>query len=165
MGHHRGAVGDLAMCCRLQVDHGRPVVEIRDHEVRQQAGVGAAGADDLDGGLRVLGYLGQAIELASHDFAAADGAVQDALVEDAPELGRTRSVQNCLAGQTGGYLLVEVVEVPAGRALRIARAYSSVCSRPGTTSGSYQRRTVAWASMSAHSWNQPYRRCFWPFFR
>ena len=24
---------------------------------------------------------------------------------------------------------------------------------------------VAWASMSAHSWNQPYRRCFWPFFR
>jgi hypothetical protein len=26
-------------------------------------------------------------------------------------------------------------------------------------------RTVAWASMSAHSWNQPYRRCFWPFFR
>ena len=55
--------------------------------------------------------------------------------------------------------------LPSGRALRIARAYSSVWSRPGTTSGSYQRRTVAWASMSAHSWNQPYRRCFWPFFR
>jgi len=40
--------------------------------------------------------------------------VQDALVEDAPELGRTRSVQNCLAGQTGGYLLVEVVQVAVG---------------------------------------------------
>jgi hypothetical protein len=42
----------------------------------------------------------------SHDLAAADGAVQDALVEDAPELGRARSVRNCLAGQTRGYLLV-----------------------------------------------------------
>jgi hypothetical protein len=41
-----------------------------------------------------------------HHLAAADGAVQDALVEDAPELGRTRSVQDCLAGQAGGYLLV-----------------------------------------------------------
>jgi hypothetical protein len=74
--------------------------------VRQQAGVGAAGADDLDGGFGVLRHLGQAVELASHHLAAADGEVQDALVEDAPELGRTRSVQNCLAGQTGGYLLV-----------------------------------------------------------
>jgi hypothetical protein len=44
--------------------------------------------------------------LAKAYLAAADGAVQDALVEDAPELGRTRSVQNFLAGQTGGYLLV-----------------------------------------------------------
>jgi hypothetical protein len=74
--------------------------------VRQQAGVGAARSDDLNRGLRVLGYFGQAVELASHDLAAADGAVQDALVEDAPELGRTRSVQDCLAGQAGGYLLV-----------------------------------------------------------
>ena len=56
--------------------------------------------------LGVLRYLGQAVELASHDLAAADGAVQDALVEDAPELGRTRSGQNCLAGQTAGYLFV-----------------------------------------------------------
>ncbi len=40
--------------------------------------------------------------------------MQDAFVEDAPELGRTRSVQNCLTGQPGGYLLVEVVEVPVG---------------------------------------------------
>ena len=127
--------------------------------------MGAAGADDLDGGLRVLCYFGQVVELASHDLAAADGAVQDAFVEDAPELGRTRSVQNCLPGQTGGYLLVEVVQVPVGAGARIARAYSSVCSRPGTTSGSYQRRTVARASMSAHCWNQPYRRCLWPFFR
>jgi hypothetical protein len=54
----------------------------------------------------VLRNLGQAVELASHDLAAADGAVQDALVEDAPELGRTRSVQNCLAAQAGSYLLV-----------------------------------------------------------
>jgi hypothetical protein len=36
----------------------------------------------------------------------ADGAAQDAFVEDAPELGRTRSVQNCLARETGCYLLV-----------------------------------------------------------
>ncbi len=41
-------------------------------------------------------------------------AVQDAFVEDAPELGRTRSVQNGLAGQTGGYLLVQVVQVAVG---------------------------------------------------
>ena len=54
----------------------------------------------------MLRHFGEAVELASHDLAAADGAVQDALVEDAPELGRTRSVQNCLSGQTGGYLLV-----------------------------------------------------------
>ena len=109
-----GAVGDLALSCRLQVDHGRLAVEVRDHEVRQQARVGAAGADDLDGGLGVLGYFGQAVELASHHLAAAEGAVQDALVEDAPELGGTRSVQNCLAGQPGGYLLVEVVQVAVG---------------------------------------------------
>jgi hypothetical protein len=57
--------------------------------------------------------------LAKAYLAAADGAVQDALDEDAPELGRTRSVQNCPAGQTGGYLLVQVA---VGRALRIARA-------------------------------------------
>ena len=37
--------------------------------------------------------------------------------------------------------------LPSGRADRIARAYSLVWSRPGTTSGSYQRRTVAWDSM------------------
>ncbi len=40
--------------------------------------------------------------------------MQDAFVEDAPELGRTRSAQNCLAGQTGGYLLVEVLQVAVG---------------------------------------------------
>ena len=74
----------------------------------------AAGADDLDGGLGVLGYLGQAVEPASHHLAAADGAMQDAFVEDAPELGRTRSARNCLPGQTGGYLLVEVVQVAVG---------------------------------------------------
>ncbi len=76
--------------------------------------MGAAGADDLDGGPRVLRYLGQAVELAPHHLAAAEGAVQHALVEDAPELRRTRSAQNCLAGQTGGYLLVEVVQVAVG---------------------------------------------------
>jgi len=70
----------------------------------------ATGADDLDGGLGVLGCFGQAVELAPHHLAAAGGAVQDALVEDAPELGRARSVQNCLAGQAGGYLLGEVVQ-------------------------------------------------------
>jgi len=53
----------------------------------------------------VLGYLGQAVELAAHHLAAADGALEYAFVEDAPELGRTRSVQNCLPGQTGGYVL------------------------------------------------------------
>ena len=72
----------------------------------EQARVGATSPDDLDRGLRVLRHLGQAVELAPHHLAAADGAVQDALVEDAPELGRTRSVQNCLPGQPGGYLLV-----------------------------------------------------------
>jgi hypothetical protein len=48
----------------------------------------------------------QAATLASHGLSAADGAVQDSLVEDVPELGCTRSVQNCLASQTGGCLLV-----------------------------------------------------------
>ena len=62
----------------------------------------------------MLGYFGEAVGLASHDLAAAGGAVQDAFVEDAPELGRTRSARNCLPGQAGGYLLVEVVQVPAG---------------------------------------------------
>ena len=40
--------------------------------------------------------------------------MQDALVEDAPELGRTRSARNGLPGQTSGYVLVEVVQVPVG---------------------------------------------------
>ena len=40
--------------------------------------------------------------------------MQDAFVEDAPELGRVRSVQYCLAGQAGGYLLVEVGQVAVG---------------------------------------------------
>ena len=43
---------------RLQVDHGWLAIQVCDNEVCQQACVGAAGADDLDGGLRVLGYLG-----------------------------------------------------------------------------------------------------------
>ena len=96
------------------VDHRRLAVEIGNDEPAEQACVGAAGADDLDGGFGVLGYFGQAVELASHDLGAAGGAVQDAFAEDAPELGRTRSARNCLAGQAGGYLLVEVVQVPAG---------------------------------------------------
>ena len=112
----------------------------------------------------MLRHLGQAVELASHHLAAADGAVQDAFVEDAPELGRTRSVQNCLAGQPGGYLLVEVVEVPVGAGAEDRAGILLGRQQAGTTSGSYQRRTVAWASMSAHCWNQPYRRCLWPFF-
>ena len=62
----------------------------------------------------MLGYLGQVVKLALHDLAAADGAVQDALVEYAPELGGTRSAQNGLAGQPGGYLLVQVLQVAVG---------------------------------------------------
>jgi len=49
---------------------------------------------------------GSASPFPSQTLPAADGAVQDAFVEDVPELGRTRSVQNCLTGQTGGYLLI-----------------------------------------------------------
>ena len=98
-------------------------------------------------------------------LAAADGAVQDALVEDAPELGRTRSVKIACRAKRAATCSSRSSRLPSGRADRIARAYSSVCSRPGTTSGSYQRRIVAWASMSAHCWNQRYRRCLWPFFR
>ena len=40
--------------------------------------------------------------------------MQDAFVEDAPELRRTRSVQNCLAGQAGDDPFVEVVQVAVG---------------------------------------------------
>ena len=55
----------------------------------------------------MLGYFGQAAELASHYLGAADGAVQHAVVEDAPELGRTLfGSENRPTGQTGGYLLV-----------------------------------------------------------
>ena len=43
----------------------------------------------------VLRYFSHPVELASHDLAAADGAVQDALVEDAPELS---SAPNTPAG-------------------------------------------------------------------
>jgi hypothetical protein len=59
----------------LQVGHGRLAVEIGDDEPTEQACVGVAGAGDLDGGLRVLGYFGQAEQLASPDLAAADGAM------------------------------------------------------------------------------------------
>jgi hypothetical protein len=51
MSCHGGAVGGVAFGRRLQVDHRRPGVEVRDHEVGEQARVGAGGADDLDGGL------------------------------------------------------------------------------------------------------------------
>ena len=64
--------------------------------------------------LGVLRYPGQAVELASHDLGTADGAVPDALAGDAPELGRTRSVRIGLPGQAGGYLLVQVLQVPVG---------------------------------------------------
>ena len=40
--------------------------------------------------------------------------VQDALVQDAPQLGRVRAVQHRLPGQPRGYLLVEVVQVAVG---------------------------------------------------
>ncbi len=40
--------------------------------------------------------------------------MQDAFVEDAPELGRTRSARNGLPGQPGGSLLVEDVQVAVG---------------------------------------------------
>jgi hypothetical protein len=80
MGGHGGAVGDVAFGRRLQVRDGRPGVEVRDDESAEQARVGADGADDLDGGLGVFGHLRQAVELAAHNLAAADGAVQDALV-------------------------------------------------------------------------------------
>ena len=101
--------------------------------------------------------LGQ--ELPRPVFAKKPDAAED------PETARIRSA--LLAGVSA--------ETPGGQARalladlvdwhRIGRAYSSVCSRPGTTSGSYQRRAAAWASMPAHCWNQPYRRCLWPFFR
>ena len=58
MSYRRGAVCDVPLRCCLQVDHWWLAVEVRDHEVRQQASVGAAGGDDLDGGLGVLGYFG-----------------------------------------------------------------------------------------------------------
>ena len=127
--------------------------------------MGAAGADDLDGGLGVLGHFGQAVELASHDLAAADGAVQDAFVEDAPELGRTRSVQNCLAGQTGGYLLVEVVQVAVGAGAEDRAGVVLGLEQAGDDERLVPAQDGGRASMSAHSWNQPYRRCFWPLFR
>ena len=50
---------------------------------------GRAGGADLDAGSAV---------------AAADGPVQDALVQDAPELGRVRAVQYRLPGQPRGDL-------------------------------------------------------------
>jgi hypothetical protein len=80
MTYRRGAVGDLAFRCCLQVRHRGLAVEIGNDEPAEQAGVGAARSDDLDRGLRVLRYLGQVVELAAHDLGAADGAVQDALV-------------------------------------------------------------------------------------
>jgi hypothetical protein len=74
--------------------------------VGKQASMSVASPNYLDGGPRVLGYLSEAIQLAAHDLGTADGAVQDAFVEDAPELGGTRSVQYFLSGQAGGDLLV-----------------------------------------------------------
>ena len=106
MIYRRGAVGDYSLRSCLQVGHGWLAFEIAEDEPAEQAGVGAARSDDLDRGLGVLRYFGQVVELAAHDFGAADGAVQDALVEDAPELGGARSVQDGLAGEAGGYLLV-----------------------------------------------------------
>ena len=76
----------------------------------------------------MLGYLGQVVKLALHDLAAADGAVQDALVEDAPELGRTRSVQNGLSGQPGGYLLLQVLQVAVGAGGQDRSASVGICS-------------------------------------
>ena len=102
---------------------------------------------------------------AAHHLAAADGAVQDAFVEDAPELGRTRSVQNGLAGQPGGYLLIEVVQVAVGAGGQ---------DRAGILFGLQQARDDERLVPAQHrgpgfdadpSWNQPYRRCLWPFFR
>jgi hypothetical protein len=40
--------------------------------------------------------------------------MQHAFVEDGPELGGTRSVQNGLPGHTGGHLLLQLSQVPIG---------------------------------------------------
>ena len=47
------------MRCRLQVNHRRLAVEVRDDEVSEQACVSAAERDDLNGCPGVLGYFGQ----------------------------------------------------------------------------------------------------------
>ena len=91
--------------------------------------------------------------------------MQDALVEDAPELGRTRSVQNCLAGQTGGYLLVEVVQVAVGAGAEDRAGILFGLQQAGDDERLVPAQDGGRASMSAHCWNQPYRRWFWPFFR
>ena len=92
------------------------------------------------------------------------GNDKDSLVEDAPELGRTRSVQNCLPGQTGGYLLVEVVQVAVGRADRIARRTLGL-QQAGGDERLVPAQDRGLGFDACHCWNQPYRRCLWPFFR
>jgi hypothetical protein len=159
-----GRTIDLALRCCLQVGHGRLAVQVRDNEVSQQAGVGAAGADDLDGGLGVLRYLGQAVELAPHHLAAADGAVQDALVQDAPELGRTRSVQNRLSGPGG-----RLPAPPGPRGCRRAGEQDRAGVLLGLQQAGHDERLVPaqdrGLGFDAGPLLEPYRRCLWPFSR
>jgi len=91
--------------------------------------VGLAERGDERSRVAVVRHLGQVVELAPHDLAAADGAVQDALVEDAPELGRTRSARNCLAGQPGGYAVQLARQAGATvTATGSARSTDRICS-------------------------------------
>ena len=113
MGGHGRAVGEVAFGRRLQIRDGRPGVEVRDDEPAGQARVGAGGADDLDGGLGMLGNFGQAVELAAHDLAAAGGPVQDTLVQHAPQLGRSSTAWRASAATCSS----RSSRLPSGRAL------------------------------------------------
>jgi hypothetical protein len=59
----------------LRAPYGRPRAPRSSSQARQ-ARVGAAGADDLDGGLGVLRYLGQAVELPAHHLRTTSGSYQ-----------------------------------------------------------------------------------------
>ena len=79
-------------------------------------------------------HFDQVLDLGPHDVLAADRPVQHRLVDDHPQAGRVRPGQDLLPGHPQRDPLLDLRR--SGRydlpSWTTARAYSSVCSRPGT---------------------------------
>ena len=134
----------------LDVDH---VGQLRLREAQDGERPPAAACPPAWNGMicsRMLGFLAASISASiwpPHDLGATDRPAQHGLVDDRPQLRRLDPVEDLLALPAQLDPAVDLVGgAPAWPSRMTARAYSGVCSRPGTNWISYVRISVAAAS-------------------